>query len=254
MRFRQKLLTLIVPIILLSGFSSCDKNSIEPDDAYILIYNGKVADVDGVMKIAEISAENGFAVAYISNLRKLPALLASARAFVIGGTDDDTDDLLDDLYEVQDELKTYIEKGGNYLGICGGAYVASKGSQWDDGYETGMGLVDIDCFAYDVDFIDPQIITINWFGSPRTIYYQYGPAFAQSKIPEDSKIFAVYNNLNQDVAIFETTVGQGTVILCGPHPEADATWLLDDPEPVNAHNWKETKDMLQYILMQLVSE
>jgi glutamine amidotransferase-like uncharacterized protein len=234
-------------------FFSCEKNEEETGKDYILIYNGTVADADGVTKIAEMAEENGYTVEYISNIGQLPEMLDNAVAFVIGGTQDDTGGLLEGLYAVQDDLKTYIENGGNYLGICGGAYVASKGSQWDDGYETGMGLVDIESFAYDKVYSDPQIIPITWRGTPRTIYYQYGPAFAKNTIPANSEVLAYYNNANQDVAIFKTKLGSGIIIMCGPHPEADATWLIDDPEPLNANTWTETKDIFQNIFTELVS-
>jgi glutamine amidotransferase-like uncharacterized protein len=238
-------------LITISILLSCKK---ETSENYILIYDGEVADADGVTKVAEMAEKQGFEVEYISNLRQLPEMLDGAVAFIIGGTDDETTDLLEDLYAVQEDLKSYVENGGCYLGICGGAYVASNGSQWDDGYEIGMGLVDIESFAYDKEYSDPQIIPITWFGTQRTIYYQYGPAFAKNTIPANSEILAYYNNENQDVAIFKTTIGEGTVIFCGPHPEADETWLIDDPEPINADTWSDTKDIFEKIFDELVLE
>ncbi len=251
----QKLIQLsFLTLITFSILTSCEEEPEETSENYILIYDGYVADADGVEKVAEMAEEQGYTVEYISNLSQLPDKLEGAKAFVIGGTEDDTGDLLDDLYQVQDELKTYIQNGGSYLGICGGAYVASKGSQWDDGYETGMGLVDIESFAYDGVYFDPQIIPITWLGTQRTIYYQYGPAFAKNTIPANSEVLAYYNNANQDVAIFKTKVGEGTVIFCGPHPEADATWLIDAPEPLNAGTWTNTEDIFKNIFEELFSE
>jgi glutamine amidotransferase-like uncharacterized protein len=127
------------------------------------------------------------------------------------------------------------------------------GSQWDEGYETGMGLVNIESFAFDTEYYNPQIIPVTWLGNQRTIYYQYGPAFAKKLIPENSEILAYYINKNQDVAIFITQVEKGKVILSGPHPEADSNWLIDDPEPLNAETWTDTKDMFKYIFDKLVS-
>ncbi len=230
---------------------NCNPETIED---YILIYNGSIADTDGVEKVAQMAEEQGFPVLYISNLKKLNDKLDKAKAFVIGGTEGDTGDLLEDLNEVQDELKAYISAGGNYLGICGGAYVASKGSQWADGYETGMGLVNIESFAFDSQYSDPQIITIKWLGVQRTIYYQYGPAFAIKDIPSNSEVMAQYSNQDQDVAAFITMSGSGKIILVGPHPEADESWLVDDPLPLNSALWTDTHDIFKTIFEILVAD
>lgn len=230
---------------------NCSPETIED---YILIYDGKIADKDGVEKVAQMAEEQGYPVLYISNLKKLNEKLDKAKAFVIGGTEGDTGDLLEDLYEVQDELKTYINTGGNYLGICGGAYVASKGSQWADGYETGMGLVNIESFAYDQLYTNPQIITINWLGVQRTIYYQYGPAFAYKNLPPNCEVLARYTNPDQDVAAFNASSGAGKIILVGPHPEADDSWLVDDPPPLHASLWTNTHDIFQTIFEKLVAD
>jgi len=246
-----KMLFLALIFFVISSQTSCKKDD-DDSKQYILIYDGAIADKDGVKKVTQMAEEKGYEVEYISNIANLPDRLSGAKAFVIGGTQDDTGDLLKDLYNVQDDLKKYIENGGNYLGICGGAYVASKGSQWEDGYETGIKLVDIESFAYDGKYTDPQIISITWLETQRTIYYQYGPAFAKSNIPTNSTIYAYYNNENQDVAAFLTTLGKGKIILFGPHPEADSTWLIDTPEPLNANTWKETHDIFEYIFTALL--
>ncbi len=252
--FRKSIKLACLLLIAVSVLTACEKATAETNDNYILIYNGSVAIADGVVKVAKMAKEQGYNVEYISNLSNLPKMLDGAKAFIIGGTKDDIDNLIKDLTKVRDDLKVYVENGGNYLGICGGAFVASKGSRWDDGYETEVGLVNIESFAYDKDNSAPQIIPITWLGTQRTIYYQNGPAFAKNTIPANSEILAYYNNKNQDVAIFKTKIGLGTVILLGPHPEADETWLDDDPEPLNADTWTDTKDIFEYIFKLLVSE
>jgi glutamine amidotransferase-like uncharacterized protein len=238
-------------LFYLVTFSSCQKEQFEN---YILIYNGSISDADGVAKITQMVEEKDYKPEYISNLDKLPEMLENAKAFIIGGTIGDTGDLLEEIDDSKGELKKFIENGGKYLGICGGAYVASKGSKWSDGYETGMGLVDIESFAYDSIYADPQIISISWLDTQRTIYYQYGPAFIKNSIPTESKVFAYYNNKNNDVAIFATPIGKGKILLCGPHPEADATWLEDNPEPLHANTWKNTHDIFSYIFDDLMSD
>ena len=123
----------------------------------------------------------GHRVGYIADLENLPEALKGATAFMIGGTEDDTGDLLMALADVETELRGYIERGGHYLGICGGAYLASLGSDWPEsegGREDDIGLVAVESFAFDLKNSAPQIITVQWpKGTSRSIYYQYGPAF-----------------------------------------------------------------------------
>jgi glutamine amidotransferase-like uncharacterized protein len=211
--------------------------------AYVLVYNGRVADADGVKKVAQMAKEKGYDVKFISNLNRLPEMLTGAVCFIIGGTVGDTGELLESISDSREALMNFIKKGGRYLGICGGAYIASKGSQWPDGYEVGLGLVDCESFEYDPKYSDAQIISIEWRGSNRTIYYLNGPAFAKNKIPANSTVLAYYTNANKDVAAFSTILGKGRIVLCGPHPEADETWLIDDPRPLYASKWRATWDI-----------
>ena len=234
-------------------FYSCKRKD-EATENFILIYNGKVADADGVTKVAQMATEKGYAVNYISKISELPDKLKGAKAFVIGGTKDDTQSLVDDLNAVKSDLVSYINNGGRYLGICGGAYIGSKGSQWSTGYETDLCLANIESFPYDGVYTDPQIITISWKNNNRPIYYQYGPAFAASNIPANSSVLAYYNNTNHDVAAFTTKCGNGRILLCGPHPEADATWLDDNPAPLHADQWTSTWDIFTDFFTVLMSD
>ena len=221
---------------------------------YILIYDGSVADPYGVEAVANLVTELGYEVEYISNLNNLSDYLSGAKAFVIGGTQGNTGDILDDLSGVKNDLTDYLENGGRYLGICGGAYIASKGSQWDDGYEEGLSLVDAESFLFDPTYGDSQIIMVSWLGVQRSIYYLNGPAFAEADLPAEAHILAHYSDANNSVAAFVTPYGNGKIALCGPHPEADNTWLIDDPTPLNADSWTPTKDLFLAMLNELLSD
>lgn len=227
-------------ILFCSGFfTSCAKD--QPiEKTYILIYNGYLADADGVAKVAQMAEEKAYDVEFISNLSQLRNKLKGAFAFIIGGTSGNTGNLLGELNEGKDVIKKFITEGGSYMGICGGAYVASKGSQCPDGYETGMDLADCESFVFEPNYSDAQIITIKWHGTNRTIYYLNGPAFLENKLPANSKVLAYYTNANKDVVAFHTRLGNGNIVLCGLHPEADDTWLIDDPTPLNANQRSET--------------
>ena len=220
-----------------------------PAGDYILIYNGPSADADGVDALTDAFEDLGYDVEYIARLSSLPAMLENAQAFVIGGTGYNTGRIIDALWNVKGELKTYIQNGGRFLGICGGAYIASKGSQWDDGYEEGISLVNAESFEYDPDYEDPQIITVTWLGAARSIYLQGGPAFDAAALP-GAQILARYED--NTVAAFISASGNGKIALCGPHPEADASWLIDNPPPLNANQWTDTRDLFNAMVDDLM--
>jgi glutamine amidotransferase-like uncharacterized protein len=222
-----------------------------PADGYVLIYNGEEADPYGSEAVAKAAGKLGYQVQYIADLQRLPEMLKGARAFVIGGTIGDTGEILRKLRPVQGQLKQFIAGGGRYLGICGGAYIASQGSQWEDGYETGLSLVALESFEYDPEYDDPQIIQITWAGQKRSIYYLNGPAFKRNDLPPGANALAEY--ADQRIAAFIATSGQGKIALCGPHPEADRFWLYDDPPPRRAGEWTETWDLMLSMFRQLMT-
>ena len=182
---------------------------------------------------------------------------------MIGGTEDDTADLLFALEKVETELRAYIREGGHYLGICGGAYLASLGSDWpqsEGGREEDLGLVNVESFAFDPKNPDPQIIAVNWpQGTSRSIYYQYGPAFDPKalavRVP-NAEILAYYGS--GGVAAFATNFGKGRIVLCGPHPEGVEDWLEDDDGTMilNHAKWEKrgTADLARELFTNLFSE
>ena len=221
------------------GLAACSLREYT-EDPYFLIYAGSEADADGVIQLEKAALELGYPVKKISNLGNLSDQLPGAAAFAIGGTAGNTGLILDPLYDVTDDLSEWIQNGGRYLGICGGAYVASRGSQWDDGYEEGLALVDAPSYTFDPDYSDSQIVPITWQGSKRPVYYLNGPAFNRADLP-NAEVIATYSD--NRVAIFMQSSGSGKILLCGPHPEADESWLDDDPEPRNASSWTSTWEL-----------
>jgi glutamine amidotransferase-like uncharacterized protein len=85
-----------------------------------------------------------------------------------------------------------------------------------------------------------MIITVTWDGSKRPIYYQYGPVFL---VQDESSVEVLARYDDGRVAALAAEFGEGRIIVCGPHPEADETWLDDDPAPVDADSWEPTRDL-----------
>jgi hypothetical protein len=216
---------------------------------YALVYNGPVAAEGGPEAVAAVAKELGLETRYIADLRKLPDMLGGAAFFAIGGTEDDLDPLLGELGpKVATALKDWIRAGGRYWGICGGGYIASKGWEEKNGWVKTLGLLDVNSESY-IEDPDPMIVWVTWLGKERSIYYQYGPAFILPK-GSSARVLATYDDGRCAALIAD--VGAGKVALCGPHPEADETWLEDDPPPADADEWEPTLDLAVSMLKELL--
>ncbi len=224
-------------------------STVAKEGGVVLIYNGEVA-AEGCPEALAVVAENmGLDVAYFDSAESLSEQLGNAALCMIGGTEDDLDPLVSQFTpELQAQLQGWIESGGGFLGICGGAYIGSKGWQEDGGFVDMLNLAPVETEEYLSD-PDPRIISVDWNGEQWTIYYAYGPAFRTDDVP-NVEIIATYDDGR--IAALNYSRGNGHVILCGPHPEADETWLEDDPAPLNADQWEDTSDLIQELFERLL--
>ena len=217
---------------------------------YALIYNGKTAAEGGPESVAAAARALKLETRFISDIARLPELLKGAAVFVIGGTEDDLNPLIAEFSpKILVAFKDWLSAGGRYWGICGGGYLASKG--WEDagGFVKAFGIIPAVSEAY-VEEADPMIISLRWLGKKRTMYYQYGPAF----IPDSGaqiKTLAVYDD--NRIAALIVPFGKGRVAVVGPHPEADDTWLDDDPPPRDARLWTSSTDLAAAMLKELLA-
>ncbi|WP_435641402.1 BPL-N domain-containing protein [Micavibrio aeruginosavorus] len=142
-------------------------------------------------------------------------------------------------------LRHYVEEGGAYLGLCAGAYYASRDIKWAEGIEGHaiMGPRELNFFLGTavgpvMDFIEDRDITKSWnhaaqiewlddMGNmPATVHYNGGPVFVGAEDAPGTKILARYTSLpGSPAAIIECSVGKGHAILCSPHLEHGATTL-----------------------------
>ena len=138
--------------------------------------------------------------------------------------------------EGREAVREFVSSGGGYMGICAGAYLASRGYDWS------LGIID----AIVIDRAHWKrgtgIVQVQWNSDGRrslgherfdqSIYYANGPLYAPADdeyIP-DYDVWAVYTteiNTNNapDGIMLETPAivfgeyGDGQVIAVGPHPE-----------------------------------
>ncbi len=132
-----------------------------------------------------------------------------------------------------DNLRKYVSEGGSYIGICAGAYFASKTVEWEGGrYPYSLSLFDgtasgaIDKIA-EWDNYDMTDISINQNSSInfqehskyRVLYYG-GPIFYANQGFEYNTI-ATWDAADNLPAIINFNYKQGRVLLIGPHLEIE---------------------------------
>ena len=218
-------------------------------EPYALIYNGPTADQASTEAISSVVQQLGLPVRYIANLDALPTQLGDARVFIIGGTDDDVEPLLQRFTPaLRTTLKTYLRQGGRYLGICGGAYLASLGWPEEDRFVEGLALVPAQSDGYDQDF-EAKIYPVTWLGETRQMYYQAGPSFALAESPETVARLAYFED--RQLAALMSTFGAGKVAVSGPHPEAPDSWRA---EALRGDQMDRNLDLALQLLRELLSD
>ncbi|MCR3984283.1 hypothetical protein NUK49_11850 [Aeromonas caviae] len=89
-----RLIASVISLWLMTGCMAEAASALPQQEPYALIYNGPVSDGDSTKAIADVVKQMGLPVRYLSNLEALPAELDNARVFIVGGTEDDVEPLL----------------------------------------------------------------------------------------------------------------------------------------------------------------
>jgi glutamine amidotransferase-like uncharacterized protein len=213
-----------------------------------LLYNGPAADPDGVESMTAILTGIGVEVRTCSDLTKLPSQLKGVSLFSIGGTTDDLAPINQMCTpKVAKAVSTWLEAGGTYLGICGGAIMACD--SWDDdtGHHATLELFPTQSESF-VEDQSAKILPIRWSGKSVPMFFQYGPTFLKGAgFPRGTETFATYSN--GKVAGLTYIHGKGKVALLGPHPEATKDWLSEDLP--GAETWVDSRPLLTQLIQSL---
>lgn len=132
-----------------------------------------------------------------------------------------------------DSIRNYVAKGGGYIGICAGAYFASKTVAWEgESYPYELGLFDgtaTGSLNYvapwpsyvmtDVKLNKNNSITQNKPNKISVLYYG-GPIFTPNSGVEIDTI-ATWNSADNTPAIINFEYEKGRVLLLGPHLEVE---------------------------------
>jgi len=208
----------------------------DPARPVALIYRGPASTPGAPEAVAELLAtgERAMDVRFVGPAEPDQlgaALLSTAALYVQPGGADDLDAAWNAVSPMAPSLRSWIHDGGAYLGCCMGGFLAGR--------DPGFDLLPGDAVEYSAtpgatvtDNAD-ALVTVDWRGSPETVYFQGGPAFTVDAGTGDT-ILARYSNGLVAAGVFG--FGRGAVGVTGPHPEAPLSWYtdagLDVPSPL----------------------
>jgi len=127
-------------------------------------------------------------------------------------------------------IRTFVEAGGSYFGICAGAYYGCTALDWNDHQIDGareLGFVNATASGPIRAYMQNGDIEQSWYGAPvlewqgrsfKTLYAA-GPLF--KNITGDIDVIARY--VGGEPAVIGKRVGAGYVVLSSPHIEVTAT-------------------------------
>ena len=192
-----------------------------------LVYRGP-ASVPGcpeaVAELLRRSAWN-FDVQYVGPAEELPLksrTLASAVLYAQPGGGE-LEPAYRRLKKKAPVISDFVRAGGRYLGFCLGGYLA--------GETPGFGLLPGDTDQYissrgaGIRTEGDAVVTVNWGGSNRPLYFQDGPYFVLDPSRGPADVVARYDNGLPAAVV--APCGRGAVGVVGPHPEATPDWFVD---------------------------
>ncbi len=124
-------------------------------------------------------------------------------------------------------IKEFVFNGGGYVGFCAGGFFATEVIA--DTGNFGLSMLPGKNLLYENVKNEIELLTLNWQGRPRKIYWEGGPYFIPPSANEiyvsQYQILALYpNGLPATVS---AKYGQGKVVVTGAHPESPRWWKSD---------------------------
>lgn len=191
-----------------------------------LVYHGPGACDQCPEAIATALAKEGFRTVFVFPGQLTKATFEKADLYVQPGGTDNIDETLDALsFEEILNLRSFIAKGGRYLGICAGGYLAGQFSDEDHAHKA-FGLLPHLSIDEELEESDATLLPVDWGTQRRTMYYQSGPSFGTTATA-NTQVIARYAGSGH-IAAQISPYGKGAVGVIGPHPEADKDWYEED--------------------------
>lgn len=130
-------------------------------------------------------------------------------------------------------IRSYVESGGTYLGICAGAYYACSRIEWaqDAKHQAIIGERELNFFKGTAigpvyDLLEDKDIDASWHNvaslstnkGPALAFYNAGPVFLPDK-GSDHETLATYDISGSPAALVSVRIGQGRALLSSCHIE-----------------------------------
>jgi hypothetical protein len=124
-------------------------------------------------------------------------------------------------------IREFVFRGGGYVGFCAGGFYSTE--LISETGNPGLAILPGQNRLYEEVQNDIELLTLNWLGAPRKVYWEGGPFF----LPPDGKtqylsqyqVLALYPNGTP--ATVSSRYGQGAVVVTGVHPESPRWWKSD---------------------------
>ena len=129
------------------------------------------------------------------------------------------------------QIREFVARGGGYIGICAGAYIAARDVEVLS-RPPGLGIIEIENDRKagqglrTITIAKPEHPVVKGYTGEVSIWYQNGPMM---KTGEGVETLTVYEQ--GGAAIVCATYGQGRVVIFSPHPEGSLEGGVD-PEKV----------------------
>lgn len=176
------------------------------------------------------------------------------------------------------KIRSFVENGGSFLGICAGSYYGGGFVDFAKGTNIEVQGERELCFFPGIvkgPFLAPydykseagtRIANLSWKGLSKfeknsifSVYCNGGGYFVDAKNQENIEVLASYDPDGEFAALVMCRIGKGKAILSGPHFEYDPE-LLDHsdeylqqiiPELKNGN--EKRKELIQYLIKELTT-
>lgn len=129
-----------------------------------------------------------------------------------------------------ERIRVFVARGGGYIGICAGAYIAARNVEVP-GRPPGLGIIEIENDRRTgrglrtITVAKPKHPVMKGYVGEVNIWYQNGPMM---KAGQGVETLAVYEE--GSAAIVCATYGEGKVVIFSPHPEGSRQGGVDPEE------------------------
>ncbi|QWP79258.1 hypothetical protein J5226_01675 [Lysobacter sp. K5869] len=232
--FIRRLTLTLAALVVLSALAPPSLADSRADTIRIAVYRGPASceNCSETLKTAIERLSPRYRVDFVGEDERIditPATLSQYDVYAQPGGGQDIPGALESLGDARiDAVHDYVARGGRYLGICMGAYLASA---------SGLGLIphelnsEVGRRGFPVATSDDAVVAVRWEGRKETVFYQDGPYLLRPANDPGFRTIATY--ANNDLAAARYTLGKGLVVLSGPHPEADESWFEEAGLPVD---------------------